>query len=160
MEEVLGRVIAYADAQDSEEVHLKTVRNHLTLDLPGWKKHYYSPQMDLNLEEDELGGTLVRCLIAPAPNIWTLFMFGYGLLGFAALIGLMIGLSQWQLDKNMWGFWVLLGAAMGGGILHLAILEGQRMARDEMRTLKQFLDQALECDCFQLAEEQKEERGY
>ena len=154
-EEVLKRVIEYADSDESERVHIKMVHNHLTLDIPTENKHYYSPQLDLNLEKKEEGGTLVRCLIAPAPNIWTLFIFGYGILGFAAVIGLMLGLSQWQLDRTMWGFWIV-GTSLGlGGLLHLGILEGQRLARDEMRLLKHFLDEALDCDCFQVSEDQK-----
>ena len=154
-EEVMKRVFDHADSAESEEVQIKMVHKHLTLDIPSSKKNYYSPQLDLNLEVKEEGGTLVRCLIAPAPNVWTLFMFGYGVLGFAAVIGLMLGLSQWQLDRTMWGFWVV-GISLGlGGLLHLAILEGQRLARDEMRLLKHFLDKALNCDCFKLSEEQK-----
>jgi len=34
------------------------------------------------------------------------------------------------------------------------VQEGKRRSRDDMRTLKRFVDDALGCDCIRLADEQ------
>lgn len=158
MEQIVDRINDRADNENPEGILVKYVHNHLILDFPSYSKKFWSPQMDINLEHDEESGQVrVRCMIGPSSTVWTMFMFFYGILGFAGLIGLMIGTSQWSMDKTPWGLWIFGAAAILGGVLHLASLEGQRLSRDEMRLMKQFLDKSLGCDCFQLSEAQKEE---
>lgn len=157
MEQIVDRINARADNDNPEGIIVKYVHNHLILDFPTYSKKFWSPQMDVNLEiDEETQQVRVRCMIGPSSTVWTMFMFLYGLIGFAALIGIVMGTSQWSMDNTPWGLWIFGVAAILGGILHLASLEGQRLSRDEMRLMKQFLDQALGCDCFQLSEQQRE----
>lgn len=161
MDDIVEKINKRADAENPEGILVKYVHNHLILDFPTNTKKLYSPQMDINLEFDkEKNQVLVRCLIGPSSSVWTLFMFFYGLLGFVALIGLMIGSSQWSMDKFAWGFWLFFGALILGGVLHMASLYAQRLSYDEMTKMKLFLDRALDCDCFQVSEAQRlEEEG-
>lgn len=132
---------------------IKHVQDHLILTIPAAKRHYFSPQMDISLEIDaEENLTLVRCLIGPMPTVWTMFMFFYGFFGFVAFVGLTLGMSQWTLEHNMWGFWLLPVAFLGMLLLFFVSLEGKKLAKQEMLDLKVFVDEALDCDCFQLAE--------
>ena len=90
---------------------------------------------------------MVRCLIAPAPKVWTLFMFGYIGFGVIAFLGSMLGFSQWTLKQTPWGFWLVLAGGVGMIILWLLALEGKKLAKDEMIELKTFVDEVFGCDC-------------
>ncbi|NEQ51066.1 MAG: hypothetical protein F6K11_13180 [Leptolyngbya sp. SIO3F4] len=125
---------------------------HIVLRMNPDERHFWSPQADVNLETQEDGTTLVRCLFGPAPTVWTMFMFFYALLGVTALLGLMIGSSQWSLEESAWAFWLVPVALVLGSLLYFAAWEGKRLAHEEMRQLKHFLDESLGCDCFALAE--------
>lgn len=116
------------------------IEGHLILKINVNKRHFWSPQMDISLsvpENEE--GTLIRCLLAPAPAIWTMFMFFYTAVGFGAFIGIMIGLSQWTLEKEMWGIKLTLLFVVLGLILFLISQVGKKIAAEEMKILKNFI---------------------
>ena len=66
-------------------------------------------------------------------------------------MGLTLGLSQWTLNKPMWGFWILPAALVGVVGMWYASLNGKKLAQDEMWMLKHFVDEALGYDCFKMA---------
>lgn len=132
----------------------KILRYHLVIRYPQNKTHFWSPQLDINLEEQEDGLTLVRCLFGPAPTVWTFFMFLYSVCGLLVILGLMIGFSQQTLNQTTWAYWLAAAGGIGSLILFLAAQEGKKLANHEMVELKVFLDAALECDCLSLAKEE------
>ncbi len=118
-------------------------KGHMVLSIPAEKRHYWSPQLDISFSENEdQEGTLIRCLLAPAPAVWTMFMFFYALAGFVLLVGLMIAGSQYTLDKNLWGLWLAAGAMIVGVILFLIAQVGKSLSRAEMEELKKFIEDA------------------
>ncbi|MEZ4721962.1 MAG: hypothetical protein R2813_08820 [Flavobacteriales bacterium] len=135
------------------EVSLRQVHGHVVLTIPESKRHFWSPHMDVALEVDpDNGQTLVRCLIGPMPTVWTMFMFFYGFFGFMGFVGLTLGLSQWTLQNSMWGFWLIPVSLIGMAIMWFISYEGKKLAHDEMWMLKHFVDEALACDCFKMAD--------
>lgn len=125
------------------------VKGHMVLSIDPARQHYWSPQMDISITATEKGDeeypdTVVRCLTAPAPAVWTLFMFFYGFAGFALLVGLMIASSQYTLGYDLWGIWIAAGG-LGLGLVMFAIAQtGRRLAKEEMKSMKRFVDGALE----------------
>lgn len=75
-------------------------------------------------DEDE-DHNIMSCFLAPAPVVWTMFTFFYALAGFAALVGFMFALSQFSLDKEMWGLWMALGSLALGLALFL-VAQGEQ----------------------------------
>jgi len=110
--------------------------------------------MEINLDQ-ESDQCMVRCMIGPMPTVWTLFMFIYGFFGFAAFVGLTLGLSQWTLNKPMWAFWIVPAALLGMTLLYFISKQGKKLAEQEMWFLKHFVDEALGCDCFEESTKQK-----
>lgn len=152
-EEVIDRVKNYGKNRVARPV-IRQVHGHIVLSIPEEDRHFWSPQMDVSAEhEPDHDQTLVRCLIGPMPTVWTMFMFVYGFFGFIGFVGLTLGMSQWTLEKNMWGFWLVPVSLLGMVAMWLVSVEGKKLARAEMHALKNFVDEALECDCFKLAEE-------
>lgn len=119
------------------------VRGHVVLSMHPAVKHFWSPQVDMAVVQDEdeatAGHTTVRCLMGPAPQVWTLFMFFYGLGGFLVLIGLMIASTQYSLGYDLWGLYVALGGLLLGGAMYAVARSGQRLAREEMRLMKSYI---------------------
>lgn len=151
-QQIAERFSEYVSQNDN--VSLTTSQNHFILSHRKQQRHYWSPFLDVSVErEDEKGPSLVRCLIGPAPNIWTMFMFVYGFFGFMAFVGLTLGMSQWTLKKEMWGFWLLPIALLGMAIMYFISWEGQNLAKKEMIDLKLHIDKMFNCDCFELHDE-------
>lgn len=158
IDSIKQKLLSESETTASQGLILRKAKDHLVLDIANEDRHFWSPHMDISLEMDEYSDlTLVRCLIGPSPTVWTMFMFFYGFFGFLAFVGLTLGMSQWTLKKDMWGFWLLPVALVGMLIMYFVSYEGKKLSRDEMRKLKLFVDRALNCDCFVLAEEQREE---
>ncbi len=158
IEEISQRILDHKPA-DQQGIHVKTVQGHLVLQFAPELSHFWTPHMDVNLEVDpdhDFKKVLVRCLIAPAPTVWTMFMFAYGLFGFTCFVGLTLSMSQWTLEKPIWGIWVLLAGILGMALMYFISYEGKKLSRDEMIQLKQFVDEALGCDCIALADAQRD----
>ena len=115
------------------------VEGHLILRINKKDRHFWSPQMDISVQTMEEGGTLIRCLLAPEPAVWTMFMFVYAATGFTAFIGLMIMMSQWTLERDMWGIYVFLVATLLGVAAYLVAQAGKKIADGDMRLLKSFI---------------------
>jgi hypothetical protein len=131
-------------------VYGKILQHHRVLKYPQSSRDFFTPQMDIAVEKED-GKTLVRCLIGPAPIIWTFFMFAYGILGTIALF-----------SGFFWGSYAMLGKssmlylpALISLLLMLGLYIGVKVAKantkPEMEKLKQFLDKSLGCDCFKEA---------
>ena len=125
------------------EFETSFVKGHFILKVSKQARHYWSPQMDVSVYHDDYTETTqVRCLLAPAPSVWTLFMFIYSFSGFGVLFGLLIGSSQYHLDKNPWGFWMALVFFILGIILFGIAQFGKSISKEEMRSMKRFIYQA------------------
>ena len=61
-------------------------------------------------------------------------------------------MAQQMVKETVWGYYLVAPAPLLGLGLWLLAQGGKRRSRDEMRTLKTFVDDALGCDCFALAE--------
>ncbi|MEQ9618487.1 MAG: hypothetical protein RIG61_04870 [Deltaproteobacteria bacterium] len=107
--------------------------------------HFWSPELGLEFEEED-GDTVIRCVLGPRPVVWTMFAAFYGLAVLLGLAGLILGLCQWYLGMNAYGFWlvpasvVLLAAAYG------LALAGQKLAYDQMVMLRSCLEHAVGTD--------------
>lgn len=141
-------------AKNTPQIQLARSRNHFIISHKKDLRKYWSPFLDISVEEeDENGPSLVRCLIGPAPNVWTMFMFVYGFFGFIAFVGLTLGMSQWTLKKELWGFWFLPVSFLGVLAMYFVSAQGKKLAKDEMMDLKKHVDRIFNCDCFKLHDE-------
>ncbi len=122
--------------------HGEIVQNHVILRIPQEQQHYWSPQLTLQLEEEN-GKTFMRGLFGPKPAIWTMFVFFYSAIGFLTLMGLMFGLSQWMLKMEPWGLWFVPAGLALLLLLYIASRIGQGLGREQMHQLQDFLDETL-----------------
>ena len=106
------------------------------------KRHYWSPELSLQVEDDEQG-VLIRGFFGPRSSVWTMFIFFYALLGFSALFGCAYGLAQISLGEAPLALWSAPVALVLCGLVYLMALFGQQLGNDQMVILRDFVDQAL-----------------
>lgn len=53
----------------------KIVDGHIIIDVPAEENHFWSPQLNIEVEKLDNEKAIVRGLFGPKPQVWTLFMF-------------------------------------------------------------------------------------
>ncbi|MFK5959027.1 MAG: GTP-binding protein [Lutibacter sp.] len=53
----------------------KIVDGHIVIDVPINENHFWSPQLNIEIEKVKEKTTIVKGLFGPKPQVWTLFMF-------------------------------------------------------------------------------------
>jgi hypothetical protein len=120
----------------------KVFKEFAVLSIFAKDQHYWSPELSLQLEQQDQG-TLIRGLFGPRPAVWTMFAGFYTFTFFLSLIALLYGLSQWSLDMEPYGLWLLpipLALLISA---YITALVGQRLGHEQMQELRHFLDQML-----------------
>ena len=128
-----------------KEVKGSIIDNHIILDIVKDEQHYWSPQLNFRLEQDEEDSnkTIVSGLIGPKPAVWTLFMFIYFLIGTLGFFIFSYGFSKLLLGE--YSNWIL---ALPVSILFILSAYkvgkyGEHLAKDQIEILKQFVRDAI-----------------
>lgn len=131
-----------AALKQNSTIRGEIIENHVILKIPKSQQHYWSPQLSLELEENE-EGTLIRGLFGPKPGVWTMFVFFYSAIGFLTMLGLIFGLSQLMLKMKPFGLYTVpVGATILIGLLMISKI-GQKLSYDQMSELRSFVDEAI-----------------
>ena len=129
---------------DDCQVHGALYKHQVELQPRRAHRHFWSPFLNVVVEETDDGGSELNGRFGPAPNVWTMFMAGYGACAFTAFGAFFIGTSQLTLGDPPTGFLLVVGAAIGAGVVYVAAQVGRRLGEDQMRELKTFVDGALD----------------
>ncbi len=118
--------------------------NHVLLQINPSERHFWSPQLWLTFDDKADGKTLIRGLYSPSNSVWTLFVFGYGVLGMSALFITLAGLTQLNLDMSAPILWALPFIALFALGIYIAAQVGQKLGVQQTFQLHQFLETTLE----------------
>ena len=116
--------------------------NQITLRILPEDRHFWSPQLNITLEEKD-DGTLIRGLYGPNPSIWAMFFFAYSALGVIILFAGMVVLSQVSLGMEAPLWWVIPVCAALIIIVYLIAQTGQKIGAREMFDLHHFYESIL-----------------
>ena len=116
--------------------------NQITLRVMPEDRHFWSPQLNLTLEEKE-EGTLIRGLYGPNPSIWAMFFFAYSALGIIILFAGMVILSQLSLGMATPFWWVIPICSILVVIIYLIAQTGQKLGAQQMFDLHHFYEETL-----------------
>lgn len=106
--------------------------------------HFWSPHLDVQLEETSIGGTRVAAMFSPHPHVWTAFLGVQLAFGLLSLVAAMWVLSVWLLGQRDWWALGVLGLMLfGGGFSYGAAYVGQGIGSEQMYELRAFLEEAL-----------------
>ncbi|MBO6516154.1 MAG: hypothetical protein JJ975_06360 [Bacteroidia bacterium] len=130
--------------EETDQIKGEIVGHHATIRIPEEQRHFWSPQLSLNFEQRQ-DGTQIRGLYGPRPDVWLMFMFVYFLLGFAALVLLIVGLSRYNLGLSSYFLWIVpfilggivtlwLGGKAGKKIGHSQIYQIHNLIKPNLLT--------------------------
>ncbi|MEM6843761.1 MAG: hypothetical protein AAF632_16155 [Bacteroidota bacterium] len=124
------------------------VNNHVTLDIVGDDVHYWSPQLNFRVEPDEedQDHSVVSGLVGPRPAVWSLFMFIYAAIGIVAFFVSLFAVSKILLGKSSNLIFVFPIALLFMLTAYLVGKYGERLAKDQVNLLKQFVRDAIYFD--------------
>ncbi len=97
----ISNALAHSDAPFKGMV----LDNHIILKIPLAEQHYWSPQLDLELEETKVV-TLIKGRFGPRPSVWFMYIFFYSLLAFISMMIMIMGFAQMNLGMSahiLWG---------------------------------------------------------
>jgi hypothetical protein len=109
---------------------------------PEAEQRFFSPWLQLVISRTETGTQLFG-RFSPRPAVWTAYTLSYLFLACVAFFSLMLAVSQWLTGLSAWAFWITLGALLAAGIMWWIAQVGQRLAREQMQTLRTQVDAAL-----------------
>jgi hypothetical protein len=116
--------------------------NQITLKIKPEDRHFWSPQLNITLEEKE-DGTLIRGLYGPNPSIWAMFFFAYSALGIIILFAGMVVLSQLSLGMETPLWWVIPLCTGLIIIIYIIAQAGQKIGAQQMFDLHHFYEEIL-----------------
>lgn len=143
-EEIEERLIFFLKDHNPDDIRWRSsVGYHIVMRTPPEKRHFWSPQMDINLTKEGERLTVVRGLIGPLPVVWTMYVFFYAIFGLGGLTALMAGGSQFALGHEPWAWYFVPVSIVFSLLMAMFSQFGKKLANAEMRQLKSLVDRAL-----------------
>ncbi len=78
----------------------KIVDHHIIIDIPPEEEHFWSPQLQIEIEKTENNKTIVKGLLGPKPKVWTFFMFLHFFVAVTFVVFLVIFYTNWSLNQE------------------------------------------------------------
>ncbi len=123
----------------------KIVGEHIFIDVPKEKAHFWSPQLHIEIEEMPGDKTVVKGLFGPKPQVWTLFMFVHFILGIAFLSFAMMAYSKWSLKSNYtFALTMVIVIPIIWIFLYFLGQMGKKSSKNQMEALHDFMWNTLE----------------
>lgn len=120
------------------------VDDHVVIDIVGEEVHFWSPQLNFRVEQDEYNPerTIISGLIGPKPNVWTMFMFIYFAIGITGFF-----ISCFGIPKLMAGEFSPLILAFPLAIIFMLTAYqagkfGEKLGADQIEMLKEIVRKA------------------
>ena len=117
-------------------------QDHLVLTVPATQQRFWSPWLTIELTPRG-DGTHLFARFSPHPSVWTGFWFGYLALGLVLLFALVFTAALAMTGGSLWSLWIAGGATLAMAAMWWASRIGQRLAQEQMATLRAELERAL-----------------
>jgi len=140
----LGDKIKAAVDDPENTIKARLRDGYATFYFPEEDQHYWSPQLSVSYEDLDQGGSVIRGLYGPRPTVWTMFVFFYSLIIMIIFIISIIGFSRQSLGLPSALLWWNIPLILIFLSLYFVAYSGQRLGRDEMIALHNFLENCLD----------------
>lgn len=125
----------------------KIVDGHIVIDVPKEEDHFWSPQLQIEIEKVEEKKSIVKGLFGPKPTVWTLFMFIHFLLGTAFIGFSIMGYVQYILKKDTtFAYTMLVAIPVIWVLMYFFGRIGRRAGHKQMEELHDFMEKTLAKD--------------
>jgi len=123
----------------------KIVDGHIVIDVPVAENHFWSPQLNIEIEKIEEGKTIVKGLFGPKPQVWTLFMFFHFAVAVAFIGFSVMAYVQWSLKTDfMFALSMVIGLPVIWIVMYFLGRWGKSTGHKQMDDLYKFMMKTLE----------------
>ena len=125
-----------------EKFDVKSFPGYLSLRVPEAEQQYWSPQLQISLDADEVQTSLAG-IYGPNTNMWASFLYGYLIVGSVGLFSGLLGACQLCIGDSPWGLWIfgaMVAAALG---LYFSAQMGQKLGARQTFELHQVVEAAV-----------------
>jgi hypothetical protein len=142
IEEARERIVSMVNS-GHDRCEVKSFPGFICLRIPEEERHFWSPRLNLSLDETEDRKTLVEGTYGPNANVWSLFLYGYLLSGTFGMFAGILGFAQWMIGNRPRGLWILgVMLAMAGGLYVFAQF-GQKLGARQTYLLHRIYETAM-----------------
>lgn len=126
----------------------KVIDNHVILDIHRDSQHYWSPHLDLRVEEEEDNPNIaiISGLIGPRPTVWTLFVFIYFTVGVITFFMSSYGISKMMINEHSHLIWAFPLGIVFMLSAYQAGKYGERLGADQIEIMKDFIRNSIRID--------------
>lgn len=131
------------NAVEREEGISATVSDtYCVLKIPLAERHYWSPQLTLSLETEEIekDEVIIKGLYGPKPSVWAVFFMSYAAISVLTLFISVIGISRILLDQAALILWAIPALGLVALILYLVAQSGQKVGAEQMFRIHHFYE--------------------
>lgn len=129
---------------ETNDFEIQRVDDHVFIKIPKVQQHFWSPQLDLEIIDNENNTCTLHGLFGPKPAVWTLFMFLHFIVATLFLSAGVWAYSNYSLDKSyslqLAGMVLLL---ISWFALYFAGRLGKQAGEKEMLALYQCMQQIV-----------------
>jgi hypothetical protein len=111
--------------------------------IPEHDQHFWSPQLHLSLYTEDPGKTIIRGTYGPNPNVWSLFLYGYLIVGTLGLFAATLGFAQCMIGNTPWGLWIFGATSATAALLYFTAQIGQKLGAQQTFLLHQTYESAI-----------------
>jgi ABC-type multidrug transport system fused ATPase/permease subunit len=121
------------------------VDGHITIDVPQEDNHFWSPQLSIEIEQENDGKTIVKGLFGPKPQVWTLFMFVHFAAACSFIGFCVMAYVQWTLKSNYsFALSMVIGLPILWFVLYILGTLGKKKGHKQMEELHKFMMKTLD----------------
>ncbi|MCF6297495.1 MAG: GTP-binding protein [Flavobacteriaceae bacterium] len=143
-EEILEKFKANINAKNCK-YSSRISGNHIFLDVPKAEEHFWSPQLQIEVVKGEDKKTIVKGILGPKPQVWTLFMFLHFIVAITFVVFFVVFYVNWSLEKDFqFSKYMLIGLPIFWVILYFFGQSGKKLGYKQMVELDDFMMKTLE----------------
>ena len=122
----------------------KVVDGHVVIDVPKDENHFWSPQLNIEIEKTETDKTIVKGLFGPKPQVWTLFMFFHFAVAVAFIGFSVMAYVQWSLKTDFsFALTIVIGLPILWIVMYFLGRIGKKRGHKQMDELHSFMMRTL-----------------
>ncbi len=109
-------------------------------------RHYWSPHFSLTMDESEdvEGQTDISGIYGPAPEVWTMFVFFYAIIGLSIVIVSVIGFANRSIGESGAILWLIPVLVIIFASMYSVSYFGQKKGHDQVEGIYKFLSKNIE----------------
>jgi hypothetical protein len=142
-DEVRARIVHTVEQDGGGRFEVKNFPNFVCLRIREADRHFWSPRLNLSIEETASGHARIEGTYGPNANVWGLFLYGYLLIGTMGIFVGVFGFAQWMIGMQPWGLWILGGLMVLAAALYLTAQFGQKLGARQMFMIHQAYESAI-----------------